>query len=234
MPGCRPAARHPVLAAPADQADDNGRASTRHAGQSTPAMPMHWTSRMALPHRGVQRRRPAAGQRPAATSPAASAEEVPGVLPRQQIPAFPVTGPVAGTVPARAPQAIPGATGHDRDRHQPADSFPAAPGHRLQAQPARDHRPAPAASERQNARIWAVPITAPRIRAGRQATAGIHRGPSAACRLTLAGFRCRGLLWRPCPAGFLDRARQAGAVAGRIGRDRVPGVPEDLGRRCRL
>ena len=65
MPGCRPAARHPVLAAPADQADDNGRASTRHAGQSTPAMPMHWTSRMALPHRGVQRRLP----RPASDRP---------------------------------------------------------------------------------------------------------------------------------------------------------------------
>ena len=66
------------------------------------------------------------------------------------------------------------------------------------------------------------------------AAAGIHRGPSAACRLTLAGFRCRGLLWRPCPARFLDRAGQAGAVAAGIGRDRVPGAPEDLGRRCRL
>ena len=34
-------------------------------------------------------------------------KKFPGVLPRQQIPAFPVTGPVAGSVPARAPQAIP-------------------------------------------------------------------------------------------------------------------------------
>ena len=34
--------------------------------------------------------------------------------------------PAAGTVPARAPQVTPGATGHDPDRHQPADSLPAA------------------------------------------------------------------------------------------------------------
>ncbi len=95
-------------------------------------------------------------------------KKFPGVLPRQQIPAFPVTGPVAGSVPARAPQAIPGATGRDRDRHQPADSFLAAPGHRLLARPAREYRPVLAASERQNARIWAAPITAPRIRIGRQ------------------------------------------------------------------
>ena len=60
---------------------------------------------------------------------------VPGRVAPSQIPASPVTGPVAGSVPARAPQAIPGATGRDRDRHQPADSFPAAPGHRLLARP---------------------------------------------------------------------------------------------------
>jgi hypothetical protein len=54
----------------------------------------------------------------------------------------PGQGPAAGSVPVRAPQVIPGASSHDHDRHQLADSFPAAPGHRLQARPAQEHRPA--------------------------------------------------------------------------------------------
>src|SRR5262249_46525827 len=54
---------------------------------------------------------------------------------------------------------------------------------------------------------------------------------AAACRLAWPASRAGGWLRGPCPAGFLDRAHQAGVVAVGIGHDRMPGAPEGVDRR---
>jgi len=61
---------------------------------------------------------------------------------------------------------------------------PSGPGSPAAGSARPGYRPALAASERQNARIWAAPITAPRIRIGRQ----------------IGGSRARGLIAACCPA----------------------------------
>jgi hypothetical protein len=135
-------------------------ATTAVPAQCTPGSPcpptVHQPSRMALPDPTVQRtarhekiRVPVQCRQPPRL---ASDRPLPARRPVQNkfraCPASrfprpgPGQGPAAGSVPVRAPQVIPGASSHDHDRHQLADSFPAAPGHRLQARPAQEHRPA--------------------------------------------------------------------------------------------
>lgn len=108
------------------------------------------------------------------------------------------TGPPRRAVHARHSDALdepdgasasPGSA-HRRQQERSGSPFsasglvPSGPGSPAAGSARPGYRPALAASERQNARIWAAPITAPRIRIGRQ----------------IGGSRARGLIAACCPA----------------------------------
>ena len=141
-----------------DTPGKHGRVSRRHARQSAPAMPMHRSIRMALPDRPVQRdaaskNDPGSRSAPPARGWPAIGRYQPGDQCRTS------SGRVALPADSRGPghgvrPPAPCPPGHLRSSSAPLVTiviaisqrtrFPAAPGHRLQARLAREHRRAPA------------------------------------------------------------------------------------------
>ena len=126
----------------ADQAGDNIPASSTHAGPLTPAMPIHRSNRIAFRIDGFSAP-PASKNDPGSRSaPQARGWSAIGRYPARRpvqdkfracchdnrFPRCRSRGPAAGSVPARAPQVIPGATGHDHDRQSASGLVPSGPG----------------------------------------------------------------------------------------------------------